>query len=217
MMKALIVEDEGFTRDFLASFLKREFDFDEIVQAADGEEAWELFLGDNFTLIMIDLIIPKLDGLKLARRILEHGRSQKIIALSSECDDYTVKEVNRSGIFGYIDKPGMSESVLFEAIRAVLHGRIYMSAEVRKVLDRVAGDSDAYFKILSDREIEVLRLLSKCETDESIGRELGISPFTVRRHRLNIMGKLNLKSVAQLMQYALDKGIMKHKGGVGWS
>ncbi|MDQ8196461.1 LuxR C-terminal-related transcriptional regulator [Coraliomargarita sp. SDUM461004] len=92
-----------------------------------------------------------------------------------------------------------------------------MSAAVRTVMDRIAEDPDAYYKVLSDREMVVLRLLSKCETDEAIGQELDISPFTVRRHRLNIMNKLNLKSVAQLMQYALDKGIVKHKGGLGWS
>ncbi|MDQ8196205.1 response regulator transcription factor [Coraliomargarita sp. SDUM461004] len=123
MMKALVVEDEGLTRDLLSSLLKREFDFDEIAQASDGDEAWQLFLGDEYTFIMIDLIIPKLDGLKLARRILEHDRGQKIIVLSSECDDYTVKEVSRSGIFGYIDKPGMSEFVLLEAIRTVEQSR----------------------------------------------------------------------------------------------
>ncbi|MDQ8206086.1 response regulator transcription factor [Coraliomargarita sp. SDUM461003] len=216
-MNALIVEDEGLTRNLLSGLLRREFDFDEIVQAADGDEAWELFLGDEFTFIMIDLIIPKLDGLSLARKILEHGRGKKIIVLSSECDDYTVKEVSRSGIFGYIDKPGMSEFVLLEAIRTVLQGRIYMSAAVRKVMDRIAVDPDAYYKVLSDREMVVLRLLSKCETDESIAQELDISPFTVRRHRLNIMNKLNLKSVAQLIRYALDQGIVKHKSGLGWS
>ena len=217
MMKALIVEDEGLTRDYLAGLLEREFDFDEVVRAVDGEQAWELYQSDAFVLVMIDLIIPKLDGLKLARRILEHKRGQKIIALSSECDDFTVKEVNRSGIFGFIDKPGISGAVLLEAIETVLQGRVYMSTAVRKVIDRIAEDPDAYFKILSDREMQVLRLLSKCETDEAIGQELAISPFTARRHRLNIMTKLNLKSVAQLMQYALDKGIVKHKGGLGWS
>lgn len=216
-MKALIVEDEGLTRGYLAGLLERAFNFDEVTRAVDGEQAWELYQSDEFVLIMIDLVIPKLDGLKLARRILDHGRGQKIIALSSECDDFTVKEVNQSGIFGFIDKPSMSEAVLLEAIETVLQGRIYMSAAVRKVMDRLAEDSGAYFKILSDRELQVLRLLSKCETDEAIGQELKISPFTARRHRLNIMSKLNLKSVAHLMQYALDKGIVKHKGGLGWS
>lgn len=217
MMKALIVEDEGLIRGYLAGLLEREFDFDEVVRAVDGEQAWELYQGDEFVLILIDLILPKLDGLKLARRILKHGRGQKIIALSSECDDFTVKEVSRSGIFGFIDKPGLSESVLLEAIQTVLQGRIYMSTAVRKVMDRLAEDSDAYYKVLSDREMEVLRLLSKCETDEAIGQELAISRFTARRHRLNIMTKLNLNSIAELMQYAFDKGIVKHKGGLGWS
>lgn len=216
-MRALIVEDEGLTRSFLASLLERHFNFEEVVLAADGEEAWELYLADDFKFMMIDLIIPKLDGLKLAHRILGHRQGQKILALSSECDDFTVKEVNRSRILGFIDKPGMSEAVLLEAIQAVLSGKIYFSAAARKVMDRLGEDPDAYYKVLSDREMEVLRLLSNCEDDESIGQKLGVSPYTARRHRLNIMSKLKLKTGAQVVQYALDRGIIKHKGGIGWS
>lgn len=216
-MKALIVEDEGLTREYLTTLLEREFEFDEVLQAADGEEALELCLANEIKFFMIDLIIPKLDGVKLAHRILEHGQGKMILALSSECDDFTFKEVYYSRILGYIDKLAMTEAILIEAIQVVLSGRVYLSADVRKVMDRLGEDSDAYYKILSDRELQVLRLLAKCRTDEGIGEELGISPYTARRHRVNVMNKLNLETVAQLVQYALDKGIIKHKGGIGWT
>lgn len=216
-MKALIVEDEGLARKYLSSVLDREFQFEAVAEAADGELGWELFQSDYYQFVVIDLILPKLDGLKLIKRIFETRSSQRILVLSSECDDYSVKEVCRLGILGFVDKPKMTEEILLEAIRTVLDGRIYMSPEARTVLNRVGEDTDAYYKVLTDRELEVLRLLAQCNSEEEIGQQLNISAFTARRHRLNIKAKLDMRSDAELVQYALNKGIVKHKGGLDWT
>jgi len=216
-MKALIVEDEKFVRESLAELLINEYNFDEVVQADNGEMGWEVYQQQPFQFIILDLMLPKLDGLKLAKRILECGRGQRILVLSSECDDFTVREVSRCGILGFVCKTEMSLEVLDAAFRAVFEGHVYYSAKVDAVLDRLRDDPDAYFRVLSKRELQVLRFIAQRKTDAAVGLELDLSEFTVRRHRHNAMKKLNLKNESSLLHFALDKGILKHKGGLDWS
>lgn len=216
-MRALIVEDEKFTRESVASLLMSVYNFDEVAQAEDGEMGWALFQQQSYEFIVIDLILPKLDGLKLAQRILELGRGQRILALSSECDDFTVREISRCGILGFIWKKEMSQAVLGAAFREVFDGHIYYSEGARAAMDRLRNDPDAYFKVLSARELQVLRAIAQRKSDIEIGAELELSKFTVRRHRHNAMKKLNLSNESSILHYALDKGILKHKAGLDWS
>ncbi|MEM7791729.1 MAG: response regulator transcription factor, partial [Verrucomicrobiota bacterium] len=97
-MKALIIEDEALVRELLASVLIREFDFKDVSEAGAGEAGWELYQKDVYDFVVLDLMLPELDGISLSRRILDHNPGARILALSSECDDYTSREVNRSGI-----------------------------------------------------------------------------------------------------------------------
>jgi len=216
-MRALVVEDEKFARDYLAEILMDDFDFDEVVLAEDGEQGWEKYKRQAFDFIVIDLILPKLDGLKLAGRILKSGRVQRILALSGECDDFTVREVTRSGILGFIHKKEMSREVLEEAFRNVFAGRVYYSNNAKDVIGRLRNDSNAFYRLLTDRELEVLRFIAQHRTDEQIAEELNLSKFTVKRHRQNAMKKLNLKNESSIVHFALEKGIIKHRGGLDWS
>lgn len=216
-MKALIVEDERFAREYLASILVNDFNFDEVIQAENGAIAWELLQKDTFQFIILDLLLPEVDGLTLAKRVLDLGRGQRILAISSECDDYTMRQVSRSGILGFLCKKEMSREILAEAFREVFDGHVYYGASAREVLDRLQNDSDAYFRILSKRELQIVRAIAQRKTQEEIAAELGLSDFTVRRHRHNAMKKLNLKNESSLLHFALDKGILKHKGGLDWS
>ena len=216
-MKALIVEDEKFASEYLSEILLKEFNFEQVVQAEDGEQGWDLYQKHEFSFIVLDLVLPKLDGIKLADRILKCGRGQRILALSGECDDYTVREVTISGILGFVQKKEMSRETLLDAFRHVFDGRVYYSESVRKIQERLWNDTDAYFRLLSGRELEVFRSIVKSKSDEVIAKELGLSKFTVRRHRHNAMKKLNVKNESGMIRYALEKGIIKHRSGLDWS
>ncbi len=216
-MRALIVEDEELVRELLASVLIREFDFLEVSEAGDGESGWALFQEQEFDFVVMDLMLPKLDGLSLARRMLEFRPGVRMLALSSECDEYSVREVNRSGILGFVDKREMTFEVLFAAFNEVTAGHVYYSVNAQEVITRLWGDANAYYKVLSDREFQILRLIAQGNDQDSIGEELGISAFTVRRHKHNAMKKLNLSDEASLLRFALEKGIVKHKGGLDWT
>ncbi len=216
-MKALIVEDEELVRELLASVVEREFEFEVVAEAGDGESAWELFQEDEFDFVVLDMMLPKMDGLTLARQMLEYHPRVRILALSSECDDYTIREVNRSGILGFVAKREMGLEVLFEAFNEVSAGHVFYSQSAQGVLSSMWGNPEAYYKILSDREFQVLRSIAQGSSQDEIGEELGISAFTVRRHKHNAMKKLNIRDEAALLRFALEKGIVKHKGGLDWT
>jgi len=216
-MKALIVEDEELVRELLASVVTREFGFDAVKEAGDGELGWALFQQEAFDFVVMDLMLPKLDGLSLARRMLEAQSDIRILVLSSECDDYTLREVTRSGILGFVDKQEMTLEVLFSAFNNVTAGEFYYSHNAQNIITGMWEDPDAYYKILSDREFQVLRLIAQGKDNASAGEVLGISEFTVRRHKHNTMKKLNLSDEASLVRFALEKGVVKFKGGLDWT
>ena len=216
-MRALIVEDEDLVRELLASILIREFDFKEVIEADDGESALEYFNQECFDFVVLDLMLPRLDGLTLSRKMLKADANMRILALSSECDEYTVREVNKSGILGFVDKREMTFEVLFAAFNEVIAGHVYYSVNAQNVITRLWEDPNAYYKILSDREFQVLRSVAQGKSRDTIAENLGISAFTVRRHTHNAMKKLELVDEASLLRFALDKGIVKHKGGLDWT
>lgn len=216
-MRALIVEDEELMRELVASVLSREFEFDEIDEAANGEDGWEMFAGDHYDFVILDLMLPNLDGLSLARRFLQAKPSIRILALSSECDDYTVRVVYDSGVLGFVHKQEMGLETLFEAINEVSAGYVYYSTNAQKILTGMWENPQAYYKVLSDREFQVVRAISQGRDNDTIGAEMGISAYTVRRHKHNAMKKLDVSDEASLLRFALQTGIVKHKGGLDWT
>lgn len=216
-MKALIVEDEELVRELLASVVSREFEFDTVKEAGNGEDAWALCQQETFDFVVLDLMLPKLDGLSLARRILEVQPDVRILALSSECDDYTLREVTRSGILGFVDKQEMTLETLFAAFNDVSVGEVYYSGNAQKIITDMWADPEAYYKVLSDRELQVVRLVAQGHNHVSAGQELGISEFTVRRHKHNAMKRLNMSDEASLVRFAFEKGVVKSKGGLDWT
>lgn len=216
-MKALIVEDEEIVRELLESIAYLEFEFDEVKGVGDGEAAWEIFSKEPFDFVVLDLLLPKLDGLALAARMLSAVPDIRILALSSECDDYVVREIQRSNILGFVDKNEMSLEVLFEAYNEVSAGHVYHSCNVQKKIMEIWEDPEAYYKVLSDREFQILQAIVIGQDKEEIAKDLGISAFTVRRHKHNAMKKLGVNDEASLVRFALQKGIIKNKGGLNWT
>ncbi|MFO8028140.1 MAG: response regulator transcription factor [Opitutales bacterium] len=216
-MKALIVEDEEIVRELLESVALREFDFDAVKGEANGESGWATFAAEPFDFVVLDLLLPKLDGLALARRMLEAVPEIRILALSSECDDYVVREVQRSGILGFVDKSEMSLEVLFEAYNEVSAGHVFHSPNVQDKILQMWQDPEAYYKILSQRELQVLRAIAMGRERDEIADKLGVSAFTVRCHQYNAMKKVGANNEASLLRFALEKGIIQKKGGLDWT
>jgi DNA-binding NarL/FixJ family response regulator len=149
--------------------------------------------------------------------MLEAVPEIRILALSSECDDYVVREVQRSGILGFIDKNEMSLEVLFEAYNEVSAGHVFHSPNVQDKILQMWQDPEAYYKVLSEREFQVLRAIVMGQEKDAIAKDLEISAFTVRRHKHNAMKKLGISDEASLLRFALRKGIIKNKSGLNWT
>jgi DNA-binding NarL/FixJ family response regulator len=216
-MRALIVEDNTFIRELLVSILSEEIGFSEIIQAEDGVSGWEAFEQGSFDLIILDLLLPVLDGIQLAKRMLERSRGNRILAISGECSDFTVREVSRSGILGFVCKCDLSREMLINAVRKLFDQNTYYSPGVSEILENFSKDPMVYFKVLTVRELQVVRLIAQRKSHEKIAEELRVSALTVRRHRHNAMKKLGLKNEADLLYYVLESGIVKQGGGLDWT
>lgn len=217
MQTALIVEDEELVRELLASVLHREFEFATVTEAGDGLEGQRAFEKCDYDFVVLDLMLPGLDGLSLARWILQRSPGTRILALSSECDDYTIREVNRSGILGFVHKREMTLEEIFTAFNEVSAGHVYYSMAAQKKIEQLWQDPGAYYKILSERDLRLVRSAALGHSYESIAEEHSLQVATVKRHERNVLQKLNLEDRAGLVRFALDRGIVKYKGGLDWT
>jgi DNA-binding NarL/FixJ family response regulator len=209
-IRLVIVEDQELLAETLAAIVNKLVDFSLVGCARDGEEGWKLCLSTRPALALLDIEMPKLDGLGLARRLLKENWPIRVIAMSGLTDPYTIWRVRQSGVHGYIEKTQGAESLL-NAIRTVAAGGTYFSDTFERVKQQWVAQPEAFYKVLSDREQHVLQRVVVGWDDQRIGTQLGISRATVAVHRKNIRRKLELHNdrdlVAYARQWGLDRGV----------
>lgn len=206
-MKVVVVEDQVLFREFLEELVSGECEL--AGSAGDGDEALDVIRRERPDLVILDLLIPKLSGIEVARELIEWKTAPRILALSAETDAKTLHEVSQLQLPGFIDKKDSTLDVFKEALQAVGSGGRYISSSVRDRLTALRRDRNAFQKILSDREQEILSLIGSGLGDADIAQRLGITQNSSQTHRSNIMRKLNLHSTTELMRYALEKGFWK--------
>lgn len=197
----------------LRMLLESQPDFAVVAEAADGHKAVELALIHRPDVIVLDVSMPHMTGTEAARRISESLPETAIVMLSMHSDEGYVLRALNAGAKGYLVKSS-AEGDLIDAIRAVSRGRAFFSAEVSRMLVddyvremRARGVTDSY-ELLTAREREILQLLAEGNANKEIAALLNLSLFTVETHRRNLQEKLNLHSVAELILYAVRKGVI---------
>ena len=198
----------------MRSWLMRFRDFDLVGCAADGEAGWELCRTARPDLALVDIKMPKLDGLVLVRRLAAEFPTMRLLSMSGLMDAYTIWGVMQSGAHGYINKSQGPEK-LTEAIRAVARGNTFFGPEFTQVKQEWLARPEAFQKILSEREQQVLRAVVAGREDSLIGAELGITPATVEVHRKRIRQKLGVHSDRGLLAYARKWGLDTRIPGSG--
>jgi len=194
-------------REGLRALLDGEADLEVVADASDGEQAIRAALGSAPDVVVMDIGLPLCDGIEATRRLRQQAPELPVVILSMHDDATTVDRALRAGARGYVLK-GAGFARLCDAIRSVRRGEVYLSPDIS---DHVltgylrAGDGDP----LSDREREVLRLISDGHTSAAIARQLGLKPKTVENHRANIMDKLQIRTTAGLVRYALRSGVAR--------
>jgi len=208
-IRVLIVDDHVFVRKGIQALLATEEDIEVVGEAQDGQEAMELIKDLRPDVILLDLLMPKLDGIEVTRRVVTEDPQARILVLTSFVADDKVFPAIKAGALGYLLKDSEPED-LIRAIRQVYAGESSLSPLIaRKVLQEISQppDQDLTDEPLTEREVEILRHVAKGKSNREIADELVLSEATVRTHVSNILNKLHLASRTQATLYALRKGL----------
>ena len=209
----LVVDDHSLVREGIITMLSVYDDFDIIGDAESGEEALKKIDSLLPDVVLLDINMPGMNGIETAKQILQDYTSVKIIILSMDVTQDHISEAIKAGVAGYLAKDTKKET-LAEAIRKVMDGEQFFGEKVSQVIfkgfykqskgERVASEN----KVLSKREVEVLQQIASGLSNREIADKLFISIRTVDAHRNHIMQKLNLKSTAQLVKYAIKEKLI---------
>ena len=208
-IRILIVDDHAVVRKGIRALLATEDDLEVIGEAENGEEAVALYSELNPDLLLLDLIMPKVNGIEVIKKIKSDQHDAKILVLTSFAADDQVFPAIKAGALGYLLKDTEPED-LINAIRQVYRGESSLSPTVaRKVLEEVFHPAEKPLSPdpLTRREIDVLQVLAKGKSNRDIANELSISETTVRTHVSNILGKLHLASRTEAALYAIKEGM----------
>jgi len=212
MIKIVLVEDHHIVRQGMKALLLEEKRFKLLGEASDGLAAMELVAQLKPDVLVLDLMIPRLHGLEVVRRVRTEYPATQVVVLSMHADEPYVTEALRSGALGYVLKDGTAAN-LIEAVQAVANNRRYLCpALAERAIDMFCknpGEAglDAY-DTLTERERLILQLAAEGLNNPDIAKRLFISPRTAESHRANLMRKLSLRSQTDLVRYAIRKKII---------
>ena len=207
MSKVLVIEDEAPLRRALRIFLEAH-DY-AVVLAASGGEGLELAAREHPDVVILDLGLPDRDGLDVLDDLLATCQGSKVIGISGYTDEFTLHRAIHSKLHGFVDKNEQTSDHLAAAIRAVMAGERYLSPAADRARISQLDNPATFDKILSVREQDLLRLFGRGLSNEEIAAVVNLSELTVRNHRCRIMAKLGLRTSAELIRYALEKGFTR--------
>lgn len=213
--KVVLADDHQVVRRGIRSLLEGEPSLRVVGEAGDGVETVSLVEQLRPDLLIVDLMMPGQSGMEVIRHVLERSPLTRIVVLSMHGNEAYVLEALRRGASGYVLKEA-TEAELVRAVHEVLAGRRYLSPPLSEraieAYIKSAGSGTDPYELLTSREQEALRLAAEGHTSAEIASRLSISPRTAETHRANLLRKLGLRSQAELVRYALQRGILPLDG-----
>ncbi|MBI1881588.1 MAG: response regulator transcription factor [Chloroflexi bacterium] len=213
MIRVILAEDHHLVRQGIRSLLEKTTDIEILAEAENGQEAIKLAQRLTPDVLVMDIAMPRLNGIQAAEQMRSLGLATQVVILSMYSDETLVRQALRAGVRGYLLKRSVVEELLL-AIRAATRGEIYLSPVISQMMmtDFLAGQSAAgvvsAFDQLSAREREALKLVAEGATNKAIAEAMHISVKTVEKHRTNLMTKLNVHDLAGLIRIALRHGLI---------
>ena len=211
----LLAEDHTIVREGFRKMLELEKDLQVVGEAEDGRQAVALVKKLRPAVVLMDIAMPRLNGLEATRQVLKAVPSTKVLILSAHSDDAYITDATDSGAVGFLLKQTSAHDVC-RAIREVQQGKTFFSPSVSRRLDRLnpqsperAGGPNQKAARLTSREMEVLQLIAEGKANKETAAELGISIKTVEKHREKVMSKLDVHDTAGLTRYAISAGIIE--------
>jgi two-component system response regulator NreC len=213
LIRIILADDHAVMRRGLRLVLEQQTDFEVVGEASDGRGAVSLAESAKPDIALLDITMPNLNGIEAARQISEKLSGVSVIVLSMHADESFVLRSLKAGARGYLLKES-AEADLINAVRLVSEGKSFFSPSVSRMLveDYVRQlqekDVEDSYELLTTRERELLQLIAEGKSNKDIANMLNLSLYTVETHRSNILSKLNLHSVPELILYAVRKGII---------
>jgi DNA-binding NarL/FixJ family response regulator len=207
-MTIVIVEDMPLMAEIFRKHCAGQPGCTVVGAAVNGDAAVTLIAREKPDLVVLDLMLPDLDGFDVVKSVRNLGYRPKVLAISSRCDSHTVHEVEKAEFEGFIHKHDFSESELRRALRVIAAGQPYFSRAFEHERRELRRDPQAFDKLLTRKQERVLSLLGDSLADEDIARNIGVSAHAVRKQRSRILRKLGLMSFRDLLRYARERGFI---------
>ena len=210
--RLLLVDDHAVVRSGLRMLLENQAGLEIVGEAGTGREALTLVKELQPNMVLMDIGLPDMSGIEVTRQIKQQWPGVSVVALTIHEDEEYFFKMLQAGVSGYVPKRAAPEELL-TALQTAIDGDVYLYPSLAKLLvkDYLSGEREVSGKVdgLTEREQEVLTQLAAGASNDEIALALNISSKTVNRHRENIMRKLNLHSRADLVKYAIRKGIIQ--------
>ncbi len=212
-VRILLADDHTVMRAGLRALLERQPNLEVVGEAGDGRQSVELASSHVPDVVVMDIAMPNLNGVEATRRMVSKQPTISVVILSMYSDESYVMRALEAGARAYLLKDS-AVTDLIRAIEAVSQGKSFFSPKISRILAeeyvralKQKGVADSY-ELLTPREREILQLLAEGKTNKEVATSLNISVYTAETHRGNILQKLNLHSTAELVLYAVRKGII---------
>ena len=207
-IRVVIADDHKIVRQGLNLILSQQPDVTVVGEASDGRAAVELTAQLNPTVVVLDLSMPGCSGLEATRTIRQQCPQSQVLILSMHRETPYVRETLRAGAKGYVLK-GCIDSDLVTAVRAVARGEAYLSPAISNtVIEEYRDNVQDPLNSVTPRELQLLKMLADGKTSKEIATELRISVYTVDAHRSRLMKKLKLRTIGEVIRFAIQRGLV---------
>lgn len=209
MLRVVVVDDHPVVREGLKRIISESNELSVAAEASDGEEALQTIRNQPCDVVLLDISLPKKSGLEVLKHVRAEQPRLPILILSMHSEDEYAVRMLRAGASGYLTKESTGSS-LISAIRKVVRGGRYVSPALaeRLAFDLQTDSERPAYEALSDREYQILCMLSAGKTVSEIAGELALSVKTISTYRVRVLEKLRLKNNAELMRYAIKQGLV---------
>ena len=210
MKRVVLVEDQIAIREMLAQILRSDGNFEVVAECGDGQSAASICLEHKPDMVILDIMLPGLNGIEVLRRFSKHLKTTRVLAFSGYQNPSLVRELLQAGAHGFVEKSAKL-SELRKGIQTVADGGTYFGPAIATILRETVvnpGQSERQgVEALTAREREILQLIAESFSTKEIAAKLLISVKTAENHRTNLMKKLHLHDVASLTRFAIQNGL----------